>query len=960
MSSRMDEEERIRMSHAGLLARSAEGHAAKGMRIKDQEDMWVEIQHHTFKNWVNVQLRDTGLRVENLSEDFHDGVALVTLVEVLQKRRLRKVKRVLNQHQALENVSTALNAIADDGIKLVNIGNVDIVNGNLKLILGLIWSLIMHYQIGQSKFPPKKLMLAWLKAVLPDCRINNFTSDWNSGVYLSALLDYCKPGLCPNWKNLNPRNSVENCKNAMETAKMEFQIPMVLDPEILASPYLDDLSGMTYLSYFMKEGGPGYKTTLKWVQKQLPDRNIKNFTTDWNDGMNLTTLVKQLGGPIPGYKRLSDHPANWESNIQLALDGGRKLGVEPVLAASDMARPDVESLANMGYIAYYQWIRPRDSPSDTVVVQCNLDNVRVNNPVPFKIEFMSKEVVVSELVVEVNGPSGPVRVDLDISPRGGKGVFVPEQVGIYELRVLNEGELVEGCPAKVRALPDVSKIMFSGIDPCALGSIVEVVINSNGAGGGDINVTAYSPTNRPLMCPVKEEDGVYAATFQPDEAGQWSIAVRYDEEHIQGSPFTCHVYDPNAIRILELENGPMSSPGKPFTVVVDATRCGWGDAKVDVTQGGRSLPAETLEIDRGFYEVTFTPTEAAKHKIYVYFNGHEVKGSPFSLYLGIEKPPERKDSKSKSKKKSSNRENKDPKYGKEIVKEYSGSALVSSPKLHSSHNTSDSNYKSTLTKTYDSTLDKNYESSYSRDSPGRSRNYENVLHRSYDAPVSKTNSTGSSTYDSVKNKYSNYETTTVNRSTVYDSSVSTSNKKSSTTYDYDSVPPPKLNSTPKKVTLYDASPPSSPSRLVARRSRSPEGINNTHHRSTALDSSYNSSFNSTYDSSFNTTTSTVINTKSSSSVFNKSSSPARLSSPGPRATHSPTPPRTLRATSPPEMARSSPARAISPVMGPPDNLTGLSSPAKVLQIAQNAAKSSEGSSFYYSSVANMKILPSTY
>lgn len=34
-------------------------------------------------------------------------------------------------------------------------GNVDIVNGNLKLILGLIWSLIVRYQIGRSKFPPR-------------------------------------------------------------------------------------------------------------------------------------------------------------------------------------------------------------------------------------------------------------------------------------------------------------------------------------------------------------------------------------------------------------------------------------------------------------------------------------------------------------------------------------------------------------------------------------------------------------------------------------------------------------------------------------------------------------------------------------------------------------------------------------------------------------------------------------
>ena len=74
-------------------------------------------------------------------------------------------------------------------------------------------------------------------------------------------------------------------------------------------------------------------------------------------------------------------------------------------------------------------------------------------------------------------------------------------------------------------------------------------INSNGAGGGDIDVTALAPSGRALQCPVKCDDGVYAAVFQPDEAGEWSIAVTYDEEHIQGSPFTCHVYDPNAIKV---------------------------------------------------------------------------------------------------------------------------------------------------------------------------------------------------------------------------------------------------------------------------------------------------------------------------------------------------------------------------------------------------------------------------
>ena len=50
------------------------------------------------------------------------------------------------------------------------------------------------------------------------------------------------------------------------------------------------------------------------------------------------------------------------------------------------------------------------------------------------MDFLSKEVNVSEVKVQVSGPSGPVKVDLDLGPRGGKGVFVPTQVGFYEVR----------------------------------------------------------------------------------------------------------------------------------------------------------------------------------------------------------------------------------------------------------------------------------------------------------------------------------------------------------------------------------------------------------------------------------------------------------------------------------------------------------------------------------------------
>ena len=60
-------------------------------------------------------------------------------------------------------------------------------------------------------------------------------------------------------------------------------------------------------------------------------------------------------------------------------------------------------------------------------------------------------------------------------------------------------------------------------------------------------VTAYSPTDRPLGCPVSEENGTFFASFQPHEAGEWRIHVTYDGQDIEHSPFKCMVFNPRAI-----------------------------------------------------------------------------------------------------------------------------------------------------------------------------------------------------------------------------------------------------------------------------------------------------------------------------------------------------------------------------------------------------------------------------
>ena len=101
--------------------RSPSGHAAHSMRGID--DRWVIIQKNTFKNWVNEQLKESGHQINSLESDFGDGIKLCALMECLQKKKIgRVVKKPINHHQFLENVTIALRAMLADEIKLVNIG----------------------------------------------------------------------------------------------------------------------------------------------------------------------------------------------------------------------------------------------------------------------------------------------------------------------------------------------------------------------------------------------------------------------------------------------------------------------------------------------------------------------------------------------------------------------------------------------------------------------------------------------------------------------------------------------------------------------------------------------------------------------------------------------------------------------------------------------------------------------
>ncbi|KAI1229522.1 hypothetical protein IHE44_0001748, partial [Lamprotornis superbus] len=273
------------MSAPGGRGRGAEPGAAAGAAAGAEPEMpatekdlaedapWKRIQQNTFTRWCNEHLKCVQKRVGNLQTDLGDGLRLIALLEVLSQKQMgRKYNaRPTFRQMQLENVSVALEFLERENIKLVSIDSKAIVDGNLKLILGLIWTLILHYSISMPMWDeedeeeakrqtPKQRLLGWIQNRLPQLPITNFSKDWQSGRALGALVDSCAPGLCPDWDSWDPSRPVDNAREAMQQADEWLGIPQVITPEEIVDPNVDEHSVMTYLSQFpkakLKPGAP--------------------------------------------------------------------------------------------------------------------------------------------------------------------------------------------------------------------------------------------------------------------------------------------------------------------------------------------------------------------------------------------------------------------------------------------------------------------------------------------------------------------------------------------------------------------------------------------------------------------------------------------------------------------------------------------------------------------------------
>ncbi|XP_065345561.1 spectrin beta chain, non-erythrocytic 1 isoform X4 [Cloeon dipterum] len=252
-------------------------------RIKALQEERLHIQKKTFTKWINSFLSKARMEVEELFTDLSDGKRLLKLLEIISGERLGKPNNGRMRVHKIENVNKSL-AFLHTKVRLESIGAEDIVDGNPRLILGLIWTIILRFQIQEieieveednessEKRSAKDALLLWCQrktSGYPGVNIQDFSNSWRSGLGFNALIHSHRPDLI-DFNKLSAGRHIDNLNYAFDVAQNELGVPRLLDAEDIDTHRPDEKSILTYVASY-------YHTFARMKTEMKSGKRIANI-----------------------------------------------------------------------------------------------------------------------------------------------------------------------------------------------------------------------------------------------------------------------------------------------------------------------------------------------------------------------------------------------------------------------------------------------------------------------------------------------------------------------------------------------------------------------------------------------------------------------------------------------------------------------------------------------------------
>ncbi|XP_032201067.1 calmin isoform X4 [Mustela erminea] len=314
------------------------------IRVQNLQVERENVQKRTFTRWVNLHLEKCNppLEVKDLFVDIQDGKILMALLEVLSGRNLlQEYKSSSHRIFRLNNIAKALKFLEDSNVKLVSIDAAEIADGNPSLVLGLIWNIILFFQIKEltgnlsrncpssslspgsggtdsdSSFPPTptaerslaiavkdqrkaiRTLLAWVqrKTRKYGVAVQDFAGSWRSGMAFLAVIKAIDPSLV-DMKQALEDSMRENLEKAFSIAHEALHIPRLLEPEDIMVDTPDEQSIVTYVAQFLEH---------------FPELEAEDFMDSDKEAPIESTFV-----------RIKETPSEQESTVLLLTENGER------------------------------------------------------------------------------------------------------------------------------------------------------------------------------------------------------------------------------------------------------------------------------------------------------------------------------------------------------------------------------------------------------------------------------------------------------------------------------------------------------------------------------------------------------------------------------------------------------------------------------------------------------------
>lgn len=204
------------------------------------------------------------------------------------------------------------------------------------------------------------------------------------------------------------------------------------------------------------------------------------------------------------------------------------------------------------------------------VVVSNVTSGFVGKPVFFSIDASQAGAGNLEIIVSVNGKNVPNYVQSEGNAKFRVN-FKPLEAQPHLLSVKFNNEYVPNSPFEcdIQGNKTVS-LSGPGIHLCPVGKKTYFTMDSS-----NCDISIISPSGQEVTYQLAKKSGGCDVSYVPLEVGPHIIKIGQDNVPVEGSPFTCNVYDVGKIQVANLSTAcPVE---QPVTFTVDASKAGEGE-----------------------------------------------------------------------------------------------------------------------------------------------------------------------------------------------------------------------------------------------------------------------------------------------------------------------------------------------------------------------------------------------